>query len=382
MKSSFGFHVALLGLAAGACLFAACGGHESRAVDPAAKPAALTLTPAQRAKIRVEAVSPTAFHRTVVVTGTVAFDADQATQVIAPISGPVSRLLVSVGARATRGEPLAAVASPDFAAALGAYRKADATARNDRRIADLDKQLFTDDAISRREMEQSQTDAVAAEADRDAALQQLRSLGADDATIDDIRNGRQVRGGEGLIRSPLTGTVVERLITPGQLLQAGATPCFTVADMSTVWVMANVFESDLADVAVGDPADVLPPAGPAALPGKVGYIADLVDPDTRAVAVRVVTPNPKGILKKDMYVRVAIASRAERTGILVPVSAVLRDAEDLPFVYVENADGSFARRRVTIGYRVGDREEVTSGLASGERVVVEGGLFMQFAQSQ
>jgi cobalt-zinc-cadmium efflux system membrane fusion protein len=374
--------IARLCLAFGACLLAACGGPGSRAVDPAGRPAAFTLSPAQRERIRVESIAPTAFHRTVEVTGTVAFDADHATQVIAPISGPVSRLLVSVGAHVTRGEPLAAVASPDFAAAVSGYRKADAAARNARRIADLDTQLFANDAISRRETQQAETDAIAAEADRDAALQQLRSLGAEDATIDAIRSGRPVSGGQGLIRSPLAGTVVERLITPGQLLQAGATPCFTVADMTTVWVMANVFESDLADVALGNPAEILPPAGHETLVGKVGYISDLVNPDTRAVAVRVVTPNPKGVLKKDMYVQVAISSRTAKTGLLVPVSAVLRDAEDLPFVYLENGDGTFARRRVTIGDRVGDRQDIASGLASGDRVVVEGGLFMQFAQSQ
>jgi membrane fusion protein, heavy metal efflux system len=374
--------VALLGCVVAPCLVVGCGGSGPHGGDPAARPSAFTLSAEQREKIQVEAISPTPFHRTVVSTGSVAFDGDRATQILAPISGPVSRLLVSVGARVTRGEPLATIASPDFAAAVGAYRKADATARNDRRIADLDKQLFAADAISRRETEQAETDAIAAETDRDAALQELRSLGVDGATLEDIRTGRPASGGQASIRSPIEGTVVERLITPGQLLQAGATPCFTVADMSTVWVMANVFESDLADVAPGDAAQVRTPAASSALPGRVSTIADLVDPDTRAVAVRVVTPNPRGLLKKDMYVTVDISSRVERSGLLVPVSAVLRDDQDLPFVFVENADGSFARRRVTIGYRVGDRQEIATGLAAGERVVVEGGLFMQFAQSQ
>src|SRR5262249_26164261 len=158
---------------------------------------------------------------------------------------PVSRLIVNVGNRVKRGEPLASIASPDFGAALSAYRKAEAAARNTRKIADLNKQLFQNDALARREMEQSETDAVLAESDRDAALVQLRSLGVDEKTLDDLREGRPIRGGEGLIRSPIDGVVVERLITPGQLLQAGTTPCFTVADMTTVWVLANVFGSDL-----------------------------------------------------------------------------------------------------------------------------------------
>jgi len=98
--------------------------------------------------------------------------------------------------------------------------------------------------------------------------------------------------------------------------------------------------------------------------------------------VRVLAKNPKEILKKQMYVRVLIHSRREKTGVLVPVSAVLRDDENLPFVYLANADGSYSRRRITLGSRVGDRYETVTGLASGNQVVVEGGLFLQFMQNQ
>ncbi len=364
-----------------ASLLGGCGGG-TKAADPAATPSTVALTPDQRARVQVEPVAETSFRPTVETTGTVAFDGDQSTQVLAAVSGPVSRLLVSVGARVEAGEPLAAVASPDFAAAVSAYRKAAAAARNARRIADLDEQLFKNDGISRRELEQAQTDATGAEADRDAARQQLRSLGVAEKGIEELEQGRDAGGGQALIRAPITGTVVERLITPGQLLQAGATPCFTIADMSKVWVMANVFESDLSLVRVGDAADVIAAAAAAPLAGKVDYVSALVDPNTRAVAVRVTTPNPAELLKRDMYVRVAIRSGAERKGLLVPVSAILRDDEDLPFVYVEGVDRTFSRRRVTTGIRVGGAQEVAAGLAAGERVVVEGGLFMQFAQSQ
>ena len=374
--------LATLGAAAAACLLTACPRGRTSPADPAPNPSAFTLPPAQRGKIHLEEAILTPFRRTVEATGTVEFDGDRATQVLAPFSGPVSRILVPLGALVRRGQPLATTVSPDFAAAVSAYRKAAATAHNARRIADLDAQLFADDAIARREMEQAQTDAVSAEADRDAALQQLRSLGVDDQAIEELRQDRATAAPQGVIRAPLAGAVVERLITPGQLLQGGATPCFTVADMSTVWVMANIFESDLPFVAVGDPAEITSAASQGPLPGTVGNISALVDPNTRAIAVRIVTPNPGQALKKDMYVRVAIRSRHDSTGIMLPVSAVLRDDVDLPFVFLENPDGSFGRRRVAIGYRSGDRQEVTSGVSAGDRVAVEGGLFMQFAQSQ
>ncbi len=367
----------ILALAATAC----SQGPAQDPSDPAS--AAFTLTPDQRQKIQVEKIMPTEFRRTVTTTGTVVFDADQATQVVAAISGPVSRLLVPLGAHVSAGEPLAEVASSDFAGAVASFRKAEAQARNARHVADLNAKLFQNDAIARRDMEQSETDAVAAESDRDAALLQLRALGLDDAAIADIRANRPLAHGAGIIRAPIEGTLVERLITPGQLLQAGATPCFTVADLSRMWIMANVFDSDLPFVGEGDPAVVSVPGGSVTVPGKVDYVSALVDPGSRAVDVRIVARNPEGVLRKDLYVRVAIQSHRVSEGLLVPVSAVLRDDENLPFVYVQTAGGSgYLRRRVAIGARVDDHEEVTSGLKAGEQIVVEGGLFMQFAENQ
>jgi cobalt-zinc-cadmium efflux system membrane fusion protein len=111
----------------------------------------------------------------------------------------------------------------------------------------------------------------------------------------------------------------------------------------------------------------------------VDYISALVDPTTRAIAVRIVAPNPREALKRDLYVNVEIQSSRERKGLLVPVSAILRDDENLPFVFVAMADGTFPRRRVEIGSRMGDRQEITSGLSAGETVVAEGGLFLQTA---
>ena len=341
----------------------------------------IVLTAAQRQKLHTETIKPSTFRRTIETTGTVGFDSDQATTVLAPVGGPVSRLAVSLGAKVNAGDVLATVASPDYATAISAYRKAVTTAKNARRIADLAKELSHNN-LARKEVEQAQTDAANAEADRDAALEQLHSLGVDATTIQAIQENQPVPERAGIIRSPIAGTVVEKLITPGQLLQVGTTPCFTVADLSQVWVMANIFESDLAAVEEGDPTEVVTSASPTNLPGTVDYISAIVDPSTRAIGVRVVAKNPKDILKKQMYVRVLIHSRREQTGLLTPVSAVLRDDEDLPFVYLANADGSFSRRRITLGSRVGDRYETTAGLASGDLVVVEGGLFLQFLQSQ
>jgi membrane fusion protein, heavy metal efflux system len=375
ISRAFALAALCLPLAAAGC------GRGADANDGAAR-AAFGLTAAQRARIHVAPVVADTFSPTVEVTGTVAFDGDRSTQVLAPISGPVVRLLADLGAHVAPGQPLALVASPDFAADVAQYQKALAAAENTGRIAAQDEQLWKNDAIARRDLEQAQTDASQAAADRDAALEQLRAIGVDSAGVEAIRQGRTVAAPQGVVRAPLAGVVVEKLITPGQLLQAGTTPCFTVADLSTVWVMANVFESDLGDVGVGDPADVAPTVGGARFTGRVDYVGAIVDPDTRATSVRIVAQNRNDFLKRGMYVRVDIHSRRPRRGLLVPVPAVLRDADNLPFVFVTGADSSFVRRPVTLGSRVGDRYEISAGLAAGEQIIVEGGLFLQFAESQ
>jgi cobalt-zinc-cadmium efflux system membrane fusion protein len=342
----------------------------------------ITLTAAQRQNLRLYTVVMSKFHQGIDATGVVDFDNDQATSVLAPFSGPVSRLLVSLGDHVKQGDPLAAVVSPDFAAAVGAYRKALATARTDRRLADLDKDLIQHQGVARREADQAETDAANAESDRDAALQALISLNVQPETIKDIQEGRPTPRPEGLIRSPIAGTVVERLITPGELLQAGTTPCFTVANLSRVWVMAQIFGSDLASVSLGDSAEIATGVGSKTFSGRVDNISALVDPDTRSVNVRIVADNPGNALKKQMYVHVLIQAHRETTGLLVPVSSILRDDENLPFVYVAQPDGSFARQHVTLSHRIGDQYEIDDGVKAGDQVVIEGGLFVQFMQNQ
>jgi cobalt-zinc-cadmium efflux system membrane fusion protein len=343
------------------------------------------VPPEQLTRLRIVPVTASAFRPTIQATGTVQFDADVSTKVLAPISGPVTRILAEPGTYVRAGQALALVSSPDFATAIADFRKAQAAWVQAKRVSDLDEQLWKNDAIAKRDLEQAQTDAVAAAADRDAALQQLRSLGVDEASVGALREGKEVPTLQAAIRAPIEGTVVERLINPGQLLQAGSTEAFTVANLATMWVQTSVFESDLSAVQTGDRAEVTTTASPTPFVGRVTYIAALVDPATKATAVRVVVPNTRRLLKKDMYVQVSIHASRERNGLLVPVTSVLRDDDNLPFVFVEvsSANGtSFARRQITIGNRVGDEYEVKAGVKAGERIISEGALFVQFAQSQ
>jgi cobalt-zinc-cadmium efflux system membrane fusion protein len=374
--------VAVLAMATLLSLAACSRGADTAAQAPVTANGDITLTSAQRARISLYTVAPSQFHRTIESSGVVDFDNDQATSVLAPFSGPVSRLLVSAGDKVTRGQPLAIVDSADFATAISAYSKALATARNTRRLADMDRDLLQHNGVSQREAQQAETDALNAAADRDAALQSLVALGVDPQSIATLQQGRAISRVQGVIRSPIAGTVAEKLITPGQLLQAGTTPCFTVANLSKVWVMAQISDADVALVQLGDPADVLSDATPGGFAGTVSNVSAVVNPDTRSVIARVALDNPGDLLKKQMYVRVLLHSRIESHGLLIPVSAILRDDENLPFVYVARPDGGFARRSVTLGARSGDQYDIASGLKSGERIVADGGIYLQFMQSQ
>jgi cobalt-zinc-cadmium efflux system membrane fusion protein len=329
------------------------------------------LTKAQLAHIQLYTVVPVGYRQKIEAPGTVDFDNDQATSVVSPFTGPVTRIFVAQGQHVSRGQPLAMVASADVANAVAAYRKAAVASANARRVAAADRDLAAHNGISEREAAQAQTDAASAEADRVAAAQALATLGAGPGS-----------GLNGIIRAPVSGVIADKTVTPGQLLQAGSSTAFTVANLSQVWVLAQVAPDDLAKVGAGDSATIDPGNGSGPFHGTVQNIGATVDPNTRAIVARVVAPNPGDLLKKQMYVDVSIESGQVRTGLLVPVSAVLHDDENLPFVYVALADGSFARRHVTLGYRDNQNEEVTSGLASGDRIVSNGALFLQFMQSQ
>ena len=372
---------------AGATLFAACGPGKTSAGDTVLTsagtptPTNVTLTADQRQRIHLITVQSTAFRPSVEATGNVAFDGDKSTQVLSPVSGPVTRVVAMPGAVVTKGEPLAYVSSPDFATAVAAYRKAQTAYRNAKRIADRDSALFKNDALARGELEQAQSDVASAEADLEAAVQSMQALGVEQSQIQAVKEGRTTPI-EAIIRSPIDGTVVEKLVAQGQLLQAGTTPVFTVADLSTMWVMTSVFANDLKDVSVGETADVITDVTQVPIPGRVDYIAALADPASKAVSVRVVAPNTNHVLRRDMFVRVQIKAAVEHHGMLVPVSSVLRDDQNLPYVFVAAGANGFARRSIGLGSRVGDKYEITSGLNAGDQVVTDGALFLQFAASQ
>ena len=184
------------------------------------------------------------------------------------------------------------------------------------------------------------------------------------------------------VRSPIDGTVVQKLVTPGLVIQAGQTACFLISKVGTVWVQGHIFDHDLPSVRLGDAVDQTNPSFPGTFRGNIAYIGSLVDADTRTTDVRIVTQNPAGLLKKDMYVD-AVIHTVFGAICALPVSAILRDEKNEPLVYVQEQGqpGRFAQRSVTLGPQQGNLVAVTSGLAEGEPVVTEGSLFLRFVQT-
>lgn len=360
-------------------------GCSSRTSDPASQantPQNVTLTAAQRGSIHLLTVGPATYRTSITTTAIVDLDHDRSTSVLAPFSGPVTRVMATLGDHVAAGQALAMVDSPDFTTAVGAYRKALITASAADAVASNDRFLYAHQAISQRENADAQATAVGADADRTAALQGLLALHVDPKTLATLRAGKPPALGQGVIRAPIAGIVVEKSIAPGQTLSAGTSPCFTIADTSRMWVMAQVFGADVSRVHVGDSVTVSTGDGGTPLTGTVTNVGAVVDPDTRSVTARVPVNNPNGVLKRQMYVQVQIQSHEPSEGLLVPVSAVLRNDENLPFVYVLAPDGSYARRSITLGTRVGERYVIPQGLRTGDKVVVDGSIFLQFIETQ
>ena len=342
------------------------------------KPELFSVPQDQMAHIQIVNVEPTSLFRTLSLTGTVAFNGFSTTPVITQISGPVTRIVVAPGENVRRGQPLLYVSSPDYSQLLANFLKA----RDAFQLANKNylrsKDLYDHHAIAERDLESAESARAQAQADLGASEQSLRIVGISnpDAVV-----GKPVTS-EIPVAAPIAGQAVERLVGPGQVIQSGATQVFTISNMSTVWVLANVYQKDLPYVHVGDPATITTDAYPGLeCHGKISYIAAALDPNTRTLQARVDVNNPEGKLKKDMYVVANVKAGAIANALTVPASSVLRDAENQPFVYTVAGKDQFARRAITTGEMSGDQIQVTSGLQVGDRVVGDGSIFLQFANS-
>lgn len=338
-----------------------------------------TVPQDQMAHVQIAAVERSPFARVLHLTGSVAFNAFATTPVFSAVGGPVQEILAEPGQVVKAGQTLLTVTSPDYSAARSAYMKARSASQLADKNYDRAKDLYDHHAIAERDLQQAESDRAQAQADLQSSEDALRALGIADP--ESLIKTPPKSTGQIPVTAPAAGQIVERLVGPGQLLQAGTTQCFTISDMSTVWVMVNVYQNDLAYVRSGDPVDITTDAYPETFHGKISYIADALDPNTRTLPARIVTQNPGGKLKKDMYVNAIVRAGKMAEALTVPDAAVLRDAENEPFVYLLTGNNQFARRRVKVGDSNNGRTQIQSGLQAGDRVAGDGSLFLQFKNS-
>jgi cobalt-zinc-cadmium efflux system membrane fusion protein len=336
-----------------------------------------TLPAGQMSHIQVVAVEQGPLARMLRLTGAVEYNDFKTTPVITQLGGPVSRVVVVQGEHVRAGQALLYIASPDYSQLRSAYLKArDAFQLADRFYLRA-RDLYAHHAIAQADLEQAQSNRTQAQADFESSADAIRVLGiADPETIVTKPPSPEIP-----LFSPVAGEVVDRQCSAGQLLAAGATQCFTLSDMSSVWILVNIYQNDVSYVHIGDAVTIENESYPSVVHGKIEYISPALDPNTRTLQARIAAPNPGERLKKEMYVTAEVQAGVIPKALFVPNSSVLRDDQNMPYVYLQTGQTQFARRGVTLGEGQNGKTQILTGLQTNDRVVGDGSLFLQFQNS-
>jgi membrane fusion protein, heavy metal efflux system len=346
---------------------------------PAATPDQVKLSAEQLATLGTATVKTARFHDAVIADGQIAVDADTTTQVFSPYSGRVVRVMAGIGDKVRSGAPLVSLDASENLDAQSALITALSQTRLARLVETRRHAAYDSHGGSLQDWQQAQADLTAAEAALSAARGRLRVLGSSDAQIQALEAAGAVSP-TATINSPITGLVTDRQIGPGQVVQAGdSTPIFTVADLTTVWLLCAVRDVDAAAVAPGQVILIHVQA----LPGPdfratVQSVGAEVDAVTHRVVVRATVANNDGRLKPAMLATSEIITSADSQAPGVPETAIVREG-DQAHVWVVRADGVLQERAIQTGRVSGALTEVRQGLAVGERIVTSGSLFIDTA---
>ncbi|MBL6455485.1 efflux RND transporter periplasmic adaptor subunit [Belnapia sp. T6] len=351
------------------------------------------LSDTEMRALRIEEMQSRSFRAERVAEGRIAYNEDHSTPVFSPYNGRVIRTMVRMGDQVKAGDTLFEIETTDLAGAANdllsaadGANKSRATLDQARREEARQNSLFGARAASQRDVEQARTAAMnaaadlrSAEATLSAARDKLRVLGRSAEDIARIEQTRMVNAVVP-VTAPIGGTVVQRRVGPGQWLSTGASdPVFTIADLSTMWLVAAVRELDAPLVQVGQPVEV----SVGALPGRtfdarIATVGAGLDPTTRRLTVRAEVQDPDRLLKPEMFAtfRISVGEGQEAVG--VPVNAIIYRGSEAS-VWLALDDNRFMLRRIKTGIRAGDMVEVLDGMKPGDRVVTGGALFIDRA---
>lgn len=368
------------GLALAAALTAAllslsgCGKEDAKpAAATVADPTLVTPQPALLQSLKVAAAEPTQVADTLRVAGRLDFDEQRLARIGAPITGRVSEIRATLGQAVKPGEMLARINSTELGQAQLQYLKSRAASELARRSVERARTLHEAGVIASAELQRRENEYGTAQAETRAAADQLRILGMSGGGIERLAASGAIDSFSPVV-STVAGTVVERKVTQGQVVQP-ADALFTVADLSRLWAVADVPEQQAALVKVGQDVQLdIPALDDARLTGKLIYISDTVNPETRTVLVRTELDNKERRLKPAMLATMLIAARPEPR-LTVPAAAVVRE-DNKDHVFVEVAAGQFRLTPVTLGPDSGGMRVVQAGLKQGQKIVVEGAFHL------
>ena len=339
----------------------------------------VSLTPdaVERAGIVVAPVSSGDSGSDIRLPGVVEPNAYRQVAVTPLVAGRVTRVSAELGARVRRGQALAQIYSPELAEAQTKYVSARAMLDAHNRELQRTQKLVEIGAASRQELERIHAEHAAQTATVQSARSQLELLGVAASTIEALGSGSNVNATT-TVPAPIDGVVTERAANVGLNVDQG-TALFTVVNLSTVWITADLYERDFSRVRVGSEATITTDAYPSlSLSGRVSYIDPQVNPETRTAKIRVEVPNPRGELRLGMYTDVVVSGAPGAPVPVIPRTAV-QNVGDRTVVYLANpkAEGKFTEREVHLGQTSGEQVEVTSGVQPGDVVVTEGSFFVR-----
>jgi cobalt-zinc-cadmium efflux system membrane fusion protein len=305
-------------------------------------------------------------------------DASRIARVGSPVGGRILKLVVFEGQSVRPGTVLATLHSTDLSDVQLALVKAYSQKNLAEAATKRAEQLVAADAIGRAELERRQAELLQASTEAASYRTQLRGLGMSDAHIQQLVATRELSADYSIV-TPKGGTVLERKVTIGQVVQP-ADPAFTIADLSSVWIVANVPEEDAGLLRKGMDVTVQIPALPKQLNGHLSYVAPIVDPSTRTVQVRMDVANPQGIYRPDQLASMTFTGHTVRK-LTVPQTAVVRQ-ENRDYIFVEIAPNKFLLREVVLGEETDDRRVLQSGIREGERIVLDGAFHLNNQRKQ
>ncbi len=338
----------------------------------------VSLTPeaAERAGIKIEPVRTTPVTEGVSVPGTVTSNAYRDTKVNALVAGVVRQVIVELGAQVKRGDPLSVIFSSDLADAQMKYLSMRAMLEADHQKLVRTEKLVTLGAASRQELEEVTATHAGHATEVAAARQRLVLLGLSNKQLDAVTDASHVVS-EVTVPAPANGVVIARTVNPGQVVSVGQ-DLFVVTDLTTLWVIGDLYEKDFPAVRVGSTASITVPATNQTLRGRVAYIDPRVDPATRTAKIRVEVPNPSGNLRLGMFVTMGIETGTNQRMTVVPQAAVQAIGErTVVYTPVAGDEGKFTERLVKLGPSRGNLVQVLEGLKPGEKVVTDGSFFLR-----